>query len=221
MIIYHHLGLGDHIICNGLVRHFAESNSISLLCKSTNIQNISFMFRDNKNITTLEVKNDDYAYNACTSHHNCLRCGTAVKGIIPDILWDEAFYIHADIPFSYSWSKFYYQRDTEKENLVYNNLIVNQNIKEYIFIHNQGSDKIDRINYNYINNNDSKIFTDINVSFFDYAKIIEDAKEVHCVNSSFKHFIDRIPTKGKLFYHIKTSPKGYDHHHSNKEWTLV
>ena len=29
--IYHHLGLGDHIICNGLVRHFKETNEKCLV----------------------------------------------------------------------------------------------------------------------------------------------------------------------------------------------
>ena len=50
VFIHHHLGLGDHIICNGLVREFAKSYNINLFCKSKNMYNVSVMFADVKNI---------------------------------------------------------------------------------------------------------------------------------------------------------------------------
>ena len=43
--IYHHLGLGDHIICNGLVRFLQKKhNQVSLFCYQHNIENVSFMY---------------------------------------------------------------------------------------------------------------------------------------------------------------------------------
>ena len=33
--IIHHLGLGDQIMLNGMVRHFAETNHVNLFIKST------------------------------------------------------------------------------------------------------------------------------------------------------------------------------------------
>ena len=40
MIIYHHLGIGDHIICNGLVRNFYKKHEcIDLFCYNYNEKN--------------------------------------------------------------------------------------------------------------------------------------------------------------------------------------
>ena len=56
-LIYHHLGLGDHIICNGLVREICNNskNSFLLPAKKQNFQTVEFMFRDLKNLTVVSV----------------------------------------------------------------------------------------------------------------------------------------------------------------------
>lgn len=57
MIIHHHLGLGDHIICNGLVRQLGSATRFmpmaselgaanTLVVKHSNLDNIMRMFRD-------------------------------------------------------------------------------------------------------------------------------------------------------------------------------
>ena len=43
--------------------------------------------------------------------------------------------------------------------------------------------------------------TDIFGNIFLYKDLIRDAKEIHCVNSSFVHLVDRVETNGKLYYH--------------------
>jgi hypothetical protein len=47
---------------------------------------------------------------------------------------------------------------------------------------------------------------DARFKFFDFISILESAEEVHCVNSSFLHLVDRIKTNGKLFYHSCRNP---------------
>ena len=58
-IIYQHLGLGDIILCNGLVRHLIskENNSkkIFLICKNSNLKSAKFMYRDIKNLKILAI----------------------------------------------------------------------------------------------------------------------------------------------------------------------
>ena len=44
---------------------------------------------------------------------------------------------------------------------------------------------------------DSDIFKNI----FFYTKVIQNAKEIHCINSSFIHLVDRIAVDKPLFYH--------------------
>ena len=49
--IYHHLGLGDHISCHGIVRHFSEiEDKICLFIKPHNLDNVKRMFSDINNI---------------------------------------------------------------------------------------------------------------------------------------------------------------------------
>ena len=40
ILLHHHLGLGDHIICNGLVRFLSINTKIDLFCKDQNLNNI-------------------------------------------------------------------------------------------------------------------------------------------------------------------------------------
>ena len=54
--VYHHLGLGDSILCNGLVRHFAEKlGKVSIFSKRHNYDSLKFMYRDEPNITVIPV----------------------------------------------------------------------------------------------------------------------------------------------------------------------
>jgi hypothetical protein len=56
--ILHHLGLGDHISCHGIVRYFCEQyKKVYLFVKEHNFENVRFMFNDIKNIEF--IKGDD------------------------------------------------------------------------------------------------------------------------------------------------------------------
>ena len=48
-LAYTHLGLGDHIVCNGLLNYFSESfDKIYLPVKSRDINNINYLYKDNQ-----------------------------------------------------------------------------------------------------------------------------------------------------------------------------
>lgn len=222
MIIYHHLGLGDHIVCNGLVRHFAETDDILLICKNKNYNNVQFMYRNNSKITIHKVENDIEAKEFCDSQHSIkvLKIGFAVGAEKhTKCLWDENFYKNANIDFEYSWSKFFVNPDLDRCKKVFKEL--NPNNESYIFVHSIDSTNTDRIDYSVIDQSKKKILSNPNIAFFDYYYIIQRASEIHCIDSSFKHLVDRIPTAGKLFYHKLANPKEYDCHNSKKEWIIV
>ena len=44
--IVHHLGLGDQIMLNGMVRHFAEKEHVYIYCKNCHEDSVKFMYRD-------------------------------------------------------------------------------------------------------------------------------------------------------------------------------
>ena len=54
-------------------------------------------------------------------------------------------------------------------------------------------------------------------SIFNLLDLIYRAKEIHCINSSFLHVVDRVKSQGKLFYHHNRASKT----RLRKEWSLI
>ena len=92
----------------------------------------------------------------------------------------------------------------EKTEQLYKHLIKFYNIKDenYQLVHCESYNDKFTLNINqdldciYVEK-DSDIFKNI----FLYTKVIENAKEIHCINSSFIHLVDRIAVDKPLFYH--------------------
>ncbi len=106
--------------------------------------------------------------------------------------------------YSVSYNYFSCPSENNKENQLYSYLIDKFDIKnqKYILVHDEASDE----KYNLEINSDLKSVSlssefDIFNNIFFYKKIIMNAQEVHCVNSSFAHLLDRFDTKGKRIYH--------------------
>ena len=58
-LAYTHLGLGDHIVCNGLLNHFSESfDKIYLPVKSRDINNLNYLYKDNNKIQIFKIEHD-------------------------------------------------------------------------------------------------------------------------------------------------------------------
>ena len=100
LIIYHHLGLGDHIICNGLVREIIRNNcfkSYKLIVKKHNLPSIQFMYRDIKNLSLKEVNNDLEADEfILKSNKPYMKIG--FQCTYSNVTWDEFFYKQCNIP---------------------------------------------------------------------------------------------------------------------------
>jgi hypothetical protein len=218
LFLHHHLGLGDHIICNGLVRYLSQTNLIKLFCKTHNINNVKQMYLDNHNIDLIDVYNDNEAEKiGLTNKENYIRIGVALNGNWPPQMeesWDRVFYYQLNIPYEYSWSLFKYNRPSSIQNIVPNN--------NYAFICNKGSDGQDRIDYSKIDTSLQKVYSDQG-GFFDNLDLITNATEIHCVNSSYIHFIDRITTSNNtiLFYHKNFKFKRHGEFSLKKDWNIV
>lgn len=217
--LYHHLGLGDHIICNGLVRTLAENIHIKLLCKSSNYANVFAMYKNEESIDVIPVSSDNEAAAIC-SRNTCLKSGSAVGGkIYYDAHWDEGFYRDLDIPFNNSWSKFRCNRDDEKEDKAFNELTEN---KKYVFVHSTDSKQIDRVDWTKINSKYKIVRPHKNYSILDHCKIIEKAEEIHCINSAFIHLVDRLNIDThKLFYHRNFKPNMHSSFTLKKDWKII
>ena len=64
--------------------------------------------------------------------------------------------------------------------------------------------------------------TDLYKNIFLYLKIIENAKEIHCLDSSFLHLVERVKTDAMLFFHnIKKDGQKGAELHLVKNWQII
>jgi hypothetical protein len=206
--IYHHLGLGDHIICNGLVRYYRDIyQKVTVFCKLHNFENVKYMYRDDENIIVLPIGEDSDVLNYIQVNKlekDIIKIGFGHMGIGSS--FDESFYTGVNLPFEYRFSKFYFLRDSQKEDKAFS--FVNSINEEYIFIHgNVDKNKIRK---------DLKIIDNpLEFGIFDIIKIIENATEVHIMESSVKCLINSYAfNKPYFFYHQYV--RGYDDYLNSK-----
>ena len=223
--IYHHLGLGDHIIANGLVRTIAKDyDVVFLFCKPHNIKNVSYMYRDLTKLKLLPFEDDGVAeFMKINSHHKYIIIGHSEFSKIFNspgnkLTIDEIFYSLAGLSIEKKWEAFYVDRDIKREKEVFERLGLEKGEK-YIFVHDKEDAKI------YKNLPDTKIIKPKpEFSLFDFLYTIENANEIHCINSSFSCLIDCIGIdKENMFIHTYPQ-RQYDDFLNGKlrnNWKLI
>ena len=187
--IYHHLGLGDHIINNGMVRHFYNKyGAIKLFAKLHNVKNVQYMYRDLENLQVVGFKSDKKINSYIKKTRvDCIKIGFSdMYKLIPELAFDKAFYKLAGLNFSVRFDEFYFQRDYSKEKKVFDAL--NPTGEKYVFVHDDPtrgySINLDKVKTDY-----KIIMNDKQFNVFDYLTLIENAEEFHFMQSSFKELI--------------------------------
>lgn len=210
--IFHHLGLGDTIECNGMIRHYTEKyDFVDIFSYFHNYDNVKKMFSDNKKIRIHKINFDkegqevkkflskylgevivpgheSYFNNLNYYHKNKMSCG-------------EAFYKIANISFEYRNKKFFLKRNIENEKILYKK--INPENEKFIFVHDDPSRSL------IINKNDYRsdlkiIKNNPDYNIFDLIYTLENAEEIHCMPSSILCLIDcltELCNFNKLFLH--------------------
>ena len=217
LVIHHHLGLGDHIDCNGMVRYFLDQfEEIDVFAKKHYAPMIAHMFRDEPQLKVVPVEGDEYRFvhDYMKQQPNChfLRVGHEHYIDQKDKNCWEIFYEQVGIPPTVKDEYFYVEPDPEEEDRVYNKL--NPNNEDFIFVHDEssvGKHKLDHRKDLLIVGNDST------ENVFHFAKLINEAKEIHLIESCFKSIVEHLPTTGDLFFHdFGGHPLGK----TKKEWKV-
>jgi len=101
-----HLGAGDLVICNGLIRVLAERHGrIIIPAKPHNESTARWMFSDDKRIEVCRVENDNDMLKKA-SEWDSIGIGLwSNRGLIPE-RWSEAFYQDAAVPLECRWTCF-------------------------------------------------------------------------------------------------------------------
>ena len=208
------MGLGDHLICNGLVRSIIQPNEqYSMFILPRNVQSIRFMYRDLKNLSfTILPQDINYDFpthnnfiNQILKYNNVTPSDVILIGVGLNGSWlpgcktfETSFYKQHNLSIEKKWELFKCDRDFESEK----NLIKKLNLedKKYQFVHDDNRYKIDVSKINPILPV-IKPTPGVTSNVFDYCKLIENAEEVHVIESSFVLMIDLLKLNRKTILH--------------------
>ena len=231
LFIHHHLGLGDHLDCNGMVRYILENSEhdkVVVFSKPNYFDMIEYMYRDTENIEVVKIsKEDEYGDVKKTLDDSkaeyFVRIGHEYyPGKQAELSEDkncwEFFYEQVEIPYSVRYDYFHVDRDPEEEQRVFDKL--NPNNEPYIFIHEDAARGFTLDRDHFIDKNLKIIENDVTENIFHFTKILEEAQEIHCMESSFKTLIDFYCKQDNLFYHDirESQPLGQ---HSSPKWKVI
>ena len=186
LLLYHHLGLGDHITLSPLVRHLVQTNeSVSLVVKPWYLKNVKFLYRDlpEDKLSFVECPTD-YEAQAIFNTHRGPKLKHFYQGtwINEDkkVFFEDGWYTSVGLDKSFRKENFHVPRDSEAEAFTYDSLVSNG---EYIFVHDDPSRGYNiEVDYKgqVIRSHDYPDFL-----VFDFMEVLERAKEVHVMYSSF------------------------------------
>jgi hypothetical protein len=215
--LVHHLGLGDHVVCLGLYRELAASaKSIVFVVKSHNAPAVRAMLADvpSVHIVAVHKKFADVGQRALqfvlgTFGFSKISLGSFGNGFLmpeEDSRFDEDFYRQAGVAFDKRWGSFTYRRNESREIALFKTTGLRKG--EYVFLHEDARRgfNIDR----------HRLPTDLPVfsgepriawGFLDYRTLIENAAEIHCIESSFAAFIEGMCLEQPKFAHRYARPE--------------
>lgn len=214
------LGLGDAIICNGLVRWRARDRSLIVPSWKHNLPTVTHMFSDLKNVTVQLPANGD-ARPLETSKYDILSIGINARGSGQVEPWDRAFYVFAGVPFEAKWDSFHVP-------------ISGTELRAFdaVLFHEDGARGFKIPDERIVENSNSWVtakFPVVEIDaraalLTDWRYVIQSAVEIHCIDSSVMHLAELLPTTGRLFYHKYARAKGNRNHQDavfNKKWTVI
>ena len=214
-MIHHHLGTGDHFICNGLVNYICSeieketekfllssplaSPLVYLACKKRNIETVSYLYSENKMIRPAELNFYSLAHGEEIDYINDLVERDNLKLIRIGFdhcdhgNFEESFYKQLNIPYEVRYTYFNLPKTKFPKMLEIPK-------EKYILIHDSCSDASYDLN---IGDSLTKIYFDESEPLFAYVDLIKGATEIHCINSSIYHLIDNMAdiSDQQLFFH--------------------
>lgn len=178
-----HLGLGDAIICNGLVRALAtEREHIYLPVKQCNRWSVMDMFSDLENVSQVVVPDSidwkNLAMMASTLDAEYKGLGCYGIGPFDSTIFDQEFYRQAEVDFKERWLSFRLGRIKEDT----------KRFVECIFVHDDPSRGFE-IRFRHIPDG-VIVRPKLTPSIIDWVWTLRSASQIHCIDSSFALLAD-------------------------------
>ena len=194
IFIMHHLGLGDHIVCNGLVRELMKKcDLIYFPVKHHNFATVKFMFRDvSRKIKYIPINSDNEMTYWGTLNREafdeCVRLGNFYENnfVNRHKSFCKGFYDNANIDYEKRWESFYvdYGEPEISTTKTDYNFLHEDKSRGYIIADTYKEQEYCEPNHTLGQNSETTIF--------DYYNIIKNSKQIHCMDSAFSAWIDHI-----------------------------
>lgn len=197
-LIAHHLGMGDMIVLNGLVRFIYKRDKnkyekIYLLCYAHNKNNVERMYNDLNKLELFIIENENQIGNTIDNFNgdveNLHLDGDGYN--MYNEIGDDAFFITKNYD-KVLRKKFKIKRDINKEEEIFNQYVFNQ---PYIFVHDD-EERGYKINDSKLPDL-PKVRIPKSVNIFDALKIMEKASECHVISSAFVCLLQSMPKLNK------------------------
>ncbi len=220
LLVVHHLGLGDHIICNGMVRHLQgvyRPSTLWLVTTLPYLASVQFMYRDDPAIRFVPVMNylevpglplNWYELDVVRAGYEKLRYP----------LWDRSFYEELGLDFDLSWERFFVGRDLEAEAMLAR--IVDPP-RDFALVHRETSEGP----MNLVADTDLPVIEVRRVAgfhLFHWIGLALAAREIHCLDSAFIHLVDRLAPirEQRLVYH-QIRDERHAHFGRKRDWRVI
>ena len=213
-VVLHHLGLGDHLMLNGLVRYLRTKGPVSVVIHEPHLETIEFMYRDvDVGIITVPDKTAQSVFKSVAGRDVLALATYSIDERLWKFLchgegplvtnWCHAVYNQAGVPIEYMRSKFFVKREPIRELRAFK--LAGLEPGKYVYVHDDPErDRTIKSTSDLPIFRVSEWYTRLN-NIFDYIMIIEHAAEVHCMHSSHAWLIDLLGLGRKetnFFYNL-------------------
>jgi hypothetical protein len=229
LLVFPHLGLGDLLVCNGLIRTLSKTAKCWVMVRPRNAETARFMWRDNHNIELIvltgnfeEQEDRARSFFDYAAKNGKKIIGLGAWGSKPfDIEnWDVEMYRQAGVDWKDRWNSFRVDRQESREFELPG--------KKYIFVH-EDKERGFAIDPTKLPKNRKIVRPEPRPSknggepnLFDWWDTIEHAEEIHVIDSAFLCMIDSLPflNAKRLVFHQYARPDGKPPH-TVKDWERI
>jgi hypothetical protein len=207
-----HPGLGDHVLCNGIYRSYANSfEKVWIGVSKSNITNVKSMLHDLNNVElvtfgppVVHFAAQSFFIKRIKKRDDIRVLGLGYYGdkFMENCRYDESFYHQAEVKFDTRWSGFDFPREASKQEYVFSQLVGDKK-KKYIFLHEDVGRKM-QISRKYLGQSLDIVRPSLDpgeFSIFDYELVLKRAEEIHCIESSFAALTESLEVPGAKFAH--------------------
>lgn len=198
LFIMPHLGLGDGLICNGLVRKLCNTHqTVGWCCLHHNKTSFDYLWADLKNLKIVGVDTEDQGHELTRFVEergvDTLKLGLHAEEK-PDLKkWDTEFYRQAGVDPEDRWSCWKIGKIPKQ---------ISPPSKPFVFVHDDPDRKFTIDKRKLPKKIDHLVSHSVKSSnLLEWLRCLKEAREIHCIDSCFAILADLVETTGKLVMH--------------------